>query len=73
MESYLSVCHCILTICKVKASAVPLSFPCRPEPNCLEGFLKFVFPLANEPISTLLIKCIYFREAVSITSDQNAK
>jgi len=57
----------------VKASAMPLPFPRKPEPNCFECFLKFVFPLADEPGSTLAIKRMHFKEAVSITSDQNAK
>lgn len=29
--------------------------------------------MADEPVSTLAIRCIHFREAVSITSDQNAE
>lgn len=43
------------------------------DPNSSEGFLKSIFPLADQPISTLAMKGVHFREAVPIPSDQKAK
>lgn len=57
-------------------SALSLSSACAPfllDPNSSEGFLKSIFPLADEPISALAMKGVHFRGACPVTSDQKAK
>lgn len=43
------------------------------DPNSSQGIFKSVFPLADQPISTLAMKHVDFREDVPITSEQKAK